>query len=109
MIRNSTLIAISAILIGLGGPAIAIYYGVYYGFSHVIAGIIAVTALTIAGSLLFFGIVSGPLGREVNMMMTSERRKLNMMRTHLRATLEELDEIIGVLKEIRDLLKGLEE
>jgi len=109
MVRNSTLITASAVLIGLGVPALAVYYAVYHGFNHLTAGIMAIVALAVAGSLLFFGIVTGPLGHEVKVVMTSERRRLEMMRAHLRATLEELDEIIDVLREIRDLLRGLEE
>jgi ribosomal protein L30/L7E len=42
-------------------------------------------------------------------LKSSEREKLNLLRAHQRATLEELDDVIDMLKEIRDLLKAAHE
>jgi hypothetical protein len=107
MARNSALIAASATIIGFGVPALSIYTAIHYGFNYIAATIISVMALIVSGILLFFGIVVGPLGHEEG-VSTSERRRLEMFRAHLRATLEEMDDIIELLGEIRDLLKGLE-
>jgi hypothetical protein len=38
-----------------------------------------------------------------------EKEKMNLLRAHQRATLEEMDEINSILKEIRDLLKATQE
>lgn len=109
MTKTAALIALSTIAIGLGVPALCLYLSVFYGFSYIVAGIIAIVSLLIAGAIGFFGIVSGPLGERFEGPSASERQKLNMMRAHQRATLEEFDDIIAVLEEIRDVLKAVEE
>ncbi len=109
MTKTAALIALSAIAIGLGVPALCLYLSVFYSFSHIVAGIIAIMSLLIAGIIGFFGIVSGPLGERFEGLSDSERQKLSMMRAHQRATLEELDDIITLLEEIRDVLKAIEE
>lgn len=105
MAKTATLIAFSIVALGLGVPAVCIYFCVYEGFNIVLGGIIAIIALVMAGGIGFFGVVMGPLGELGSEgISSSERRKLNMLRAHQRATLEELDDIIEVLEEIRDLL-----
>jgi hypothetical protein len=109
MAKTAALIALSVIAIGFGVPAVCVYSTVYFGFNFIVTGIIAVVALLIAGAIGFFGIIQGPLGQSFEGPSVSEREKLNAMRAHQRATLEELDDIIGVLTEIRDALKIVED
>jgi len=108
--KTAALVALSIITIGFGVPALSIYYSVFYGFNSILAGIVIIVALTIAGGLGFFGIVTGPLGHvDFGGPSAAEKEKLNMMRAHQRATLEELDDIITILKDIRDVLKATEQ
>jgi len=109
MAKTAALIALSVVAIGLGVPALCLYLSIFYGFSHIVAGIIAVVSLIMAGVMGFFGIVTGPLGERFEGPSASEREKLNTMRAHQRATLEEFDDIIAILEDIRDLLKAVEE
>jgi hypothetical protein len=104
-----TLGLLSVILIGAGVPIASIYYTVNYGLSAVVASIISFLALLCAGILGFFIFVfvfeehGSDLLREE--MSPSDKEKLNLLRAHLRATLEELDEIGVLLKDIHDVLK----
>lgn len=107
MVKTAAWLSLSVVAIGLGVPALCFYYTVYHAFNYVAAAIIAIVALLAAGSIGIVGIVLGPLGQEA--AGDSERRRLEMMRAHQRATLEEFDEIIAVLEEIRDVLKEVEE
>jgi len=109
MAKTAALIALSMIAIGLGVPAICIYYTVHFGFNWIMAGVLAAIALIVAGAVGVVGVVLGPLGQSFEGPSFSEREKLNAMRAHQRATLEELDDIIGILTEIRSLLKTAEE
>jgi len=105
MAKTAALIALSIVALGFGVPAVCVYSTVYFGFNYIVAGIIAVVALLMAGTIGFFGIIQGPLGESFEGPSISEREKLSAMRAHQRATLEELDDIVVVLTEIRDLLK----
>jgi len=109
MVKSATLIALSAIAVGFGVPAVCVYSTIYYGFNFIMAGILAAIALLTAGAITVVGIVLGPLAQSFEGPSISEREKLGAMRAHQRATLEELDDIIDVLKEIRDALKAAEE
>jgi len=109
MAKTAALIALSVIALGLGVPAVCVYFSVYFGFNWIVAGVLAAIALIVAGAVGVVGIVLGPLGQSFEGLSFSEREKLNAMRAHQRATLEELDDIIGILTEIRDLLKTTEE
>lgn len=109
MVKTSTWIALSVIAIGLGVPAVSVYSFIYFGFSYIVAGIIAAIALFAAAGIAIVGIVLGPLGQLFEGPSISERQKLDAMRAHQRATLEELDDIIDVLKEVRDVLRSVEE
>jgi hypothetical protein len=104
------LAAISIVAIGFGIPALTLYFNVYHGFDSLISGIIIFIALLVACAL---GVVGMALTTEEigysDGLSSSEREKLNMMRAHQRATLEEMDEIIELLKEIRDILKTVGE
>jgi len=104
MVRNSTLVAASAAIIGFGVPALSLYVSIQYGFNYIAAAVISLTAIVVGGALIFFGIVTGPL----SLGEDQSAGKLRMFRAHLRATLEEMDEIIEILTEIRDLLRGVE-
>jgi len=109
MVRNATLIALSVVAMGFGVPAICVYSSVYYGFNFIAAGVIGFIAILCAAILGFFGIVTGPLGHSGPDTSAADRKRLDMMRAHQRATLEQLDDINAVLKEIRDILKATAE
>jgi hypothetical protein len=82
---------------------------VFHGFNFIVAGIIALLALIVAGILAIIGIAIGSEEVPSETIKPSEREKLNLFRAHQRATLEELDDIIEVLKEIKDVLKSAQE
>jgi ABC-type protease/lipase transport system fused ATPase/permease subunit len=109
MVRTSVLATLCATLIGFGVPLACIYFTVFYDFNVIIAGIIAVFALIVAGVLAILGMAIGSEEMPSESLKSSEREKLNLLRAHQRATLEELDDVIDVLKEIRDLLKEAHE
>ncbi len=103
------MIGLSVIAIGLGVPGACVYAAIFYGFNNVIAAIVAIAGIIIAGSIAVVGMVLGPLGQVFDEPSSAERERLRSMRAHQRATLEELDDIISVLGEIRDALKAVEE
>jgi len=109
MVKTPILTALCVILIGFGVPTVCIYFSVFHGFHFIIAGIIALLALIVAGILAIVGIAIGSEEMPSDTIKPSEREKLNLLRSHQRATLEELDDIIGILKEVRDLLKKAQE
>jgi hypothetical protein len=109
MARSSTLAALSIILIGFGVPAICVYSSVSYGFNYIIAGLISVFALIVAGILAVLGIAVGSEEIHLDSFKPSEKERINLLRAHQRATLEEMDDINSILKEIRDLLKAAQE
>lgn len=110
MAKTSVLTALNVILLGFGVPTLCIYFTVYHGFNFMIAGIIAILALIVAGILALLGVIlSSEETQTLEMIKPSEREKLNLLRARQRATLEELDDITDVLKEIRDLLKPTQE
>lgn len=106
---SSTLIAISAIAIGLGVPAICLYANLFYGFNFLAASAVSLMAVLIGGGIAIVGIIQGPLGRVFDDSGRVERQRLRVLREQQRANLEELDGIVGVLSEIRDLLKAVDE
>ncbi len=108
MMRTSVLTALCIILLGFGVPAVCVYSSVQYGFNFIVAGIIAGLALLIAGLLAVVGLA---IGSETvsDLVSPSEREKLNALRADQRATLEEMDDIVTILKEIKDVLKATEE
>ncbi|MGQ9530579.1 MAG: hypothetical protein ACUVQX_05115 [Candidatus Bathycorpusculaceae bacterium] len=109
MVRTSLLTALCIILIGFGVPTICIYFSVFHGFNFIVAGIIALLALIVAGILAIIGMAIGSEEMPSETLKPSEREKLNLLRAHQRATLEELDDIIEILREIRDVLKSAQE
>jgi len=109
MVRTSILTTLCIILIGFGVPTICIYFSVFHNFNVIVAGLIALLALIVAGVLAVLGIAIGSEEIPSETIKPSERGKLNLLRAHQRATLEELDDVIDVLKEIRDLLKAAHE
>jgi hypothetical protein len=106
---SSIMITLSAIAIGLGVPGICLYASLFYGFNYVAAAIVAFMAILVGGGIVIVGVVQGPLGRVFDDSGRIERHKLSVLRENQRATLEELDEIVDVLGEIRDVLKSVEE
>jgi ABC-type protease/lipase transport system fused ATPase/permease subunit len=109
MVRTSILTALCIILLGFGVPTVCIYFSVFYGFHFIVAGIIALLALIVAGVLAILGMAIGSEEMPSESLKPSEREKLSLLRAHQRATLEELDDVINVLREIRDLLKAAQE
>jgi hypothetical protein len=103
------MLGLSVIAIGLGVPAACLYASVYYGFSAVIAAVVSGIALFAALGIGAMGVIMGPLGDTGDDMSRMDRERLRAFRAHQRTTLEELDDIISVLGEIRDVLKSVEE
>lgn len=109
MAKASILTALIVILLGFGVPALSIYFSVFHGFNVLVAGLIAIFALIVAGILVVIGLAIGSEELPSEKIKPSEMEKLNLFRAHQRATLEELDDIIVILREIRDLLKAAQE
>jgi len=109
MARTSVLTALSITLLGFGVPVACIYFSVFHGFNFIVAGIIAFIAIIVAGVLVVVGIAIGSEELPSETIKPLEREKLNLLRAHQRATLEELDDITDILKEIRDLLRAAQE
>lgn len=105
----SVTIGIAAIAIGLGVPAVCLYASLFYGFNYVAAGIVAIVAVLTGGGVAAVGVILGPLGHTSDRSSREEREKLRALRDLQRTTLEELDEVNGVLVEIRDVLRAVEE
>jgi hypothetical protein len=106
---SSFMIALSAIAIGLGVPGVCVYASIFYGFNFVAAAAVAFIAVLVGGGIAIVGVVEGPLGRVFDDSGRVERQRLRVLREQQKDTLEELDGIVGVLGEIRDLLKAVEE
>ena len=109
MSRTSTDITIISVFMGMVVPVACIYAVINYGFNNFTAAVIAIAAIILAGGIAIVGIVLGPLGHSDDGMSRAERDSLRAMRAHQKATLEELDDIIEVLGDIRDILKSVEE
>jgi hypothetical protein len=106
---SSIMITLSAIAIGLGVPGICLYASLFYGFNYVAAAIVAFMAVLVGGGIVIVGVTTGPLGKTFDDSGRIERHKLRVLRDNQQATLEELDDIVDVLGEIRDVLKSVEE
>lgn len=106
---SAVMVGLSTIAIGLGVPAVCLYATVFYGFNSVTAAIVAITGIIIGGGIGAIGIILGPLGQTFDDTSRADRERMRAMRAHQRATLEELDDVIAVLGEIRDVLKTVEE
>jgi len=109
MSRNPTLITLAATAIGFGVPAVTLYLTVYYGLNLWVAGILSGIAIIMGTVVAIVGVAIGPLGHSYDDLSASDSQRLGQMRAHQKATLEEMDEIIVVLEEIRDTLKVVEE
>jgi len=72
------------------------------------AGAIAFVAVLIGGAIMIVGITTGPLG-EMDNSGEIDRERLRVLRNQQKASLEEMDEMIVVLAEIRDALKSVED
>lgn len=106
---STVMVGLSTIAIGLGVPAACLYATVFYGFNNVTAAIVAIAGIIIGGGIGVVGIILGPLGQTFDDTSRADRERMRAMRSHQRATLEELDDVIAVLGEIRDVLKAVEE
>jgi hypothetical protein len=106
---SAVMVGLSTIAIGLGVPAACLYATVFYGFNSVTAAIVAIAGIIIGGGIGAIGIILGPLGQTFDDTSRADRERMRAMRAHQRATLEELDDVIAVLGEIRDVLKAVEE
>jgi hypothetical protein len=109
MARTTALTALCIILLGFGVPAISVYSSVQYGFNYIVAGLISILALMVAGVLAVIGIAIGSEEIHLEDMKPAERDKINLLRAHQRATLEKMDDMIDVLKQIIELLKAAQE
>jgi len=80
MVKASLLTALCIILIGFGVPTICIYFSVFHGFNFIVAGLIALLALIVAGILAIIGMAIGSEETPSEALKPSEREKLNLLR-----------------------------
>jgi len=99
---------ISTISIGLGVPIVCLYFVVNYGFDYWIAGVIALMAVLVGGGIIIVGMTAGPL-REEEDYGEIDRERLRILRSQQIAALEEMDDMVKILSEIRDSLKSEED
>lgn len=112
MLRASVyILGLVAIIValGLGLPYVALNYMVFHGLSPWIGVPLAIFGLLGAGLAIVIGLgmiggiqFSSPENERIQLRVLSE--KVNAYRARQRAMLEELDEIVSILKEIRDVL-----
>ncbi len=106
---SSIMIGLSAIAIGLGVPAVCLYFVVNYAFNSLFAAVVAFIGVAMGGAIVIVGITAGGMGNSFDSSNRLDRERLRNLRAQQSATLEELEEIAGVLVEIRDVLKSVEE
>ena len=100
------------IAIGAGVPIAALYFMVNYGFDTIAGTIISISAVVVGGGLAFFLIIfvfEEKGSKLISGIDESERERLNILRAETRAMLEEFDEMINVLSDIKNLLKEVGE
>ena len=99
------------VALGLGLPYVALNYMVFHGLSPWIGVPLAIFGILSAGLAIIIGL---GMMEEIPFSNWSEKEKvqlrllsekINAYRARQRAMLEELDEMISILKEIRDVLK----
>lgn len=96
------------ILIGFGIPALSLYYLSHGWVESLVAGVISCFAIIFAFILGVVTIEEGVKHSPLEALSESDKERLNLLRVHQRATLEELDDITALLLEIRDVLKSVE-
>ena len=107
---RAVIVGLTVIALGVVFPMFLIHYMVVYGLVWYVALPLIVLSLIGAGILgvVGFAIVleSEPIKTPKSDRLLAE--KLRIMRARQRALLEELDEIVELLREIRDILKSVE-
>jgi len=106
---STIMTGLTAIAIGLGVPAVCLYYVVNYGFNGLLASIVAFIGVVMGGAVIIVGITAGGMGNGSDSSRRMDRERLRNLRAQQSVTLEELEEIAGILVEIRDVLKSVEE
>lgn len=106
---SALMVALMVIAIGLGVPVALAYFTVKYGFNMVLTGLLSFFAIVGASIVGIISVSEGVFESALEIGSSVEREKLNMLRACQRATLEELDEIAEILREIRDALKEVQE
>ncbi|HUS77759.1 MAG TPA: hypothetical protein VM050_03750 [Patescibacteria group bacterium] len=110
MAKTSTIVlGLAVIAIGLGVPVACLYATINYGFNGWTAAFISVAGIIIGGGMGIVGVVMGPLGDSGDDSFRVERERLKALRVQQRTNLEEFDEVVTLLGEIRDALKAVEE
>ena len=100
-------IGLVSIAIVLGVPVACLYSVVTFGFNYITAAVITGLAIAIGGGIIITASVTGALDEDNDDGITRER--LRILRNQQRATIEEMDSIVKVLEEIKDVLKSVEE
>ncbi|MDH7563477.1 MAG: hypothetical protein QHH24_01135 [Candidatus Bathyarchaeota archaeon] len=109
MAKTSILAGLSVLLLGFCIPVLSIYATIQYGFSYIATALICLLALIVAGVLAATGLALSSEEIHFEGAKPAEEEKVNLLRAHQRATLEEMDEMVSILKEIRDILKAAHE
>lgn len=98
--------------IGAGVPISAMYFIVKNGFDIIAGTLISIISILTAGVLgLLLIIFVFEEGREklIHELDYSERERLNILRAETRAVLEEMDDMVKLLEDIRNILKEVGE
>ncbi len=101
---------LSIIAIGFGVPYIFMSYAIKYNLDFIIAGVVAAIAIIAAAGLGV--VVTAILFGESRFFIedkSGELEKLSIFRAQSRAMLEELDDVVSILKDIRDILRKVGE
>ena len=106
---SNIMTSLTAIAIGLGVPAVCLFVVVNYGFNGLLASIVAFMGVVMGGAVIIVGITVGGMGNGSDSSRRIDRERLRNLRAQQGATLEELEEIAGILVEIRDILRSVEE
>lgn len=101
--------SLMVVAIGFGVPAAAMYFTVRYGFNEIVTGVISFIAVVAASLAAVVGAGTGIFEARLEGGVRLEREKLNLFRAQQRAMLEELDEIVKLLDEIRNVLRSAQE
>lgn len=108
---RAVIVGLTVIALGVVFPMFLIHYMVVYGLVWYVALPLIVLSLIGAGILGVVGFTlifewGAPIRTPKSDRLLAE--KLRIMRARQRALLEELDEIVELLREIRDILKSVE-
>lgn len=99
---HQLLLLLPSIVIGIG-VTVAALYAMDNGLNDILGTIIVVISLLVAGTL---GVVGMGIASALPQLDTEEDAAARTLRASQRAMIEEMDEIVELLGQIRDTLKN---